>query len=1028
LPPEYTFVPWLRRGVAAEIGQDDTLGSDFDAGPLGRATLPVELTLKTVAVPGAAATAPAIRRDVSILGPADVAAIKAEATVRTRPPDGAPAATPGELAYVEFYEEDFPWRYTPAAPVQSRLRAWIALLVLTAEEFSVRERPGELAVLTPGPRAVLPPVTETWAWAHAQLSRVVAAAGDVHDEIERSPDSSLSRVLCPRRLLPETAYHAFLVPAFEAGRLVGLGRDPSQTPAQRPAWGTPVHDADRDLPVYLRFSFTTSAGGDFETLARRIRAEQAGERFGKRPLDVSDPGFGMTERPGATVDLEGALAPPDFEQTRATPDPTLGSEVQALVDATENRRLATGVGDDPLVVPPIHGRWHRGVPRVADVPAGDWLAELNLDLRQRAAAGLGADIVRARQEEFVQRAWEQVGAVEAANQRLREAELARGAADTLMRKHIAQSGAPDRLLVLTSATHAGLPIGAGATVSIRGAIDASAVPAAAESAAFRRITRPQRPMMRRLTGGWDAVTFQDELLTQMNAEPDAALSAAPPAGDPAAGIDLQTVRSAVATADTEFAAKQDRPDRLFLAMTLEALRTLLAASPPLDLDGPGAVGALQGAITVDPASPLAPRLTTLVNSIVGVESDPPDRAVVTLTQSVFDAEFGAGVGAKMLRGLTVRGEDVVPAEVVPVAGSGDVQAFASALGTLQALDLAREDPPAPPPLSGLAALPGHVLGALDPAATIADRVISGLPGVDRPATDPRRLAPVLAHPTFADPLFEPLRALSQDHVIPNVSDLPRDTMTVLEPNRRFIEAVLAGANHAFMAELLWREYPTDQRGTSFKVFWDTRDALAAPGREDVTSMDGWSGALGAHLPAGLPSQVLVLVIRGELLERYPRTHIFAQQAKWPGSDHAAPRVLDPAGEVRQPILHARLEPDITLAGFDLGETEARGRRPGDPGTGPDDPGWFFVLMERPGEPRFGADDDPPPGGLQTWNDLHWGALTFPGGTPNIELAANAAVAPAAAQPATWGRTAADMAAILFQQPVLLARHASEMLP
>ena len=57
----------------------------------------------------------------------------------------------------------------------------------------------------------------------------------------------------------------------------------------------------------------------------------------------------------------------------------------------------------------------------------------------------------------MQRAWEQVGAVEAANQRLREAELARGAADTLMRKHIAQAGAPDRLLVLTSAAHAGLP-------------------------------------------------------------------------------------------------------------------------------------------------------------------------------------------------------------------------------------------------------------------------------------------------------------------------------------------------------------------------------------------------------------------------------------------------------------------------------------------------------------------------------------------------------------------------------------------
>ena len=54
--PEYTFVPWLRRGLAAEITQDDTLGGDPDASPDARATLPVELTLKTVAAPGAAAS------------------------------------------------------------------------------------------------------------------------------------------------------------------------------------------------------------------------------------------------------------------------------------------------------------------------------------------------------------------------------------------------------------------------------------------------------------------------------------------------------------------------------------------------------------------------------------------------------------------------------------------------------------------------------------------------------------------------------------------------------------------------------------------------------------------------------------------------------------------------------------------------------------------------------------------------------------------------------------------------------------
>jgi hypothetical protein len=139
-------------------------------------------------------------------------------------------------------------------------------------------------------------------------------------------------------------------------------------------------------------------------------------------------------------------------------------------------------------------------------------------------------------------------------------------------------------------------------------------------------------------------------------------------------------------------------------------------------------------------------------------------------------------------------------------------------------------------------------------------------------------------------------------------------------------------------------------------------------------------------------------------------------------------VLDPAGEIRHPILHAKLAPDITIVGFDLDEDSARGHRPAPGDSRPARPGWFFVLMERPGEPRFGLDEATPETGMETWNDLAWDALSFPDGTPYVELAANAALDPTNSQAAEWGRTAADMAAILFQSPVLLARHASEMLP
>ena len=1050
---EYAFVPWLRRGVAAGISEVDSLGAVIDAGAKLRATMPVALDVKPTALPGSAATDFTVSKTVGILGPGDVGSVRREAILRTQPADGALGATPGELAYVEFYDEDFPWRYTPAKASASRLRPWIALLVLTDVEFTYRDRADAPPVLTPGPRAVIPPLTETWAWAHAQLSQAVGVPGDVGGAIAGNPDQALSRIMCPRRLVSGTAYHAFLVPAFETGRLAGLGRDPKDVPAQRPAWGTPAHAADSDLPVYFRFSFTTGDEGDFETLARRLKAQPAGPTFGKRPLDVSDPGFGMTARPGATVGLEGALGPPGLEESRVRYDdldPAVTGEIEAIVDLSETRRLdAQGVGDDPVVVPPVHGRWHAGVPRVVDAEAltqaGDpvhWLVELNLDLRNRAAAGLGAEIVRARQEEYVQRAWEQVGAVEEANRRLREAELARGAADSLLRKHIAQAGAPDRLLVLTAAAQAGLAAAGAGTRSIRGAIDLSAVPAAAQSPAFRRITRPQRPLMRRLTESADLVRFQDGLLTAMNAPPDTALSAAPPAAEPAAAVALDAVQTAVRQAAAELAAKAERPERVFLTIVETAVRTLVTGAAALDLDDPGAPGALKNALTQKvnqdypagsaDAEVRAARetLVALTGEISATRSDPPDRAVVTIDQAAFESAYGDATSGRMIGAVTVEGS-APPANtrVATVAGETSAASFASGLNAFAAMDAGVLDPRPPDPLSDLGALPARVLGAIAPARTIGDRIARTLPVVaGRPATDPRRMAPVMAYPVFPDPLFEPLRGLSQDHIIPNIGDLPRDTMTVLEPNRRFMESFLAGVNHAFMRELLWREYPTDQRGTSFKVFWDTRDALAAPGREDITAMDGWGGALGEHAPPGLPTGILVLVIRGELLEKFPRTFIYAQRAAWQDGKKNLPRVLDPAGEVRQPILHAHLEPDITLAGFELGEQEARGHRPGDPGPGPDDPGWFFVLMERPGQPRFGMDDLTPAEGLRTWNDLAWDAITFPADTPNIELAANAALQPATAQPATWGRTAADMAAILFQQPVLLARHASEMLP
>jgi hypothetical protein len=87
----------------------------------------------------------------------------------------------------------------------------------------------------------------------------------------------------------------------------------------------------------------------------------------------------------------------------------------------------------------------------------------------------------------------------------------------------------------------------------------------------------------------------------------------------------------------------------------------------------------------------------------------------------------------------------------------------------------------------------------------------------------------MAYPVIDQPMYEPLRDLGADYFLPRADLIPSNTVTLLETNQRFIEAYLAGVNHEFARELLWREYPTDQRGTPFRQFWDARCALNVDG-------------------------------------------------------------------------------------------------------------------------------------------------------------------------------------------------------
>jgi hypothetical protein len=364
----------------------------------------------------------------------------------------------------------------------------------------------------------------------------------------------------------------------------------------------------------------------------------------------------------------------------------------------------------------------------------------------------------------------------------------------------------------------------------------------------------------------------------------------------------------------------------------------------------------------------------------------------------------------------------------------------------------------------------EVVAAVDPARTIPLRLskVVLLPGRITTALT-EDFVEVMAYPRIDEPMYRPLVALGSELFLPNVGLIPQNSISLLETNQRFIESYMVGLNHEFARELLWREYPTDQRGSYFRQFWDVTAYLDDAGLDpdatreklyDIPKLHRWSrtSKLGEHdnrqPPGSPPKDEVVLAIRGELLKRYPNAVIYAQRAEWQLTnghiDQSKIRVLTPLTDAEEanpprdklktPLYEAKVDPDITFFGFDLSVKQAKGN----PAT--NDAGWFFVIKERPGEPRFGLDlERDPSEPINTWNDLSWQDVTTEASLLRIRPGMRSYVLttppPAAEGPEEiaqyqedrqvhWepGTNAADVAYVLYQLPVLVAVHAAEMLP
>jgi hypothetical protein len=346
------------------------------------------------------------------------------------------------------------------------------------------------------------------------------------------------------------------------------------------------------------------------------------------------------------------------------------------------------------------------------------------------------------------------------------------------------------------------------------------------------------------------------------------------------------------------------------------------------------------------------------------------------------------------------------------------------------------DPPSPPrrPSLRLDQLKATLLTALNPKVTVTARVRGQLtlPAGWNPA-DP--LEPVLAAPEFSTPVYREVLQIDPELLLPAVGALPTNSVTSVGTNPWFIAAVMVGVNHEIGRELLWRGFPTDQRGTCFRNFWDRTGRQPQPGAadHDIPAITDWDVATPLHTHAAAGSAQTVILLRGELLRRYPRTTIYLTRAQRTQPDPAAPPEFTIApltgnpGDATYPekyaIFSGELPPDIAFFGFNVKPPDAVGD-----GTAAS-PGYFLVLQEPPTEARFGLDDDrPATKPFHTWADLAWPDVTLT--HDHIDLPATGGPTPDQPRGLRFNRTAtsAQLAAATEQQPFRAAIHLSQLLP
>lgn len=933
---QYSFIPWYRKGLSSYIKSNNL--ND------GRASIEISLTFNSNSDLSGSQT-------ISLKGPGDILNINPSSIIRTEPPNQVSNFEANYLPFVEFYEEDFPWRYTPLAnPSDSKLKPWIMLLVLKESEFefntiNTKSQTQSIRITSPIPLSFSP--NDLWATAHVHVNTGFSSDLTTQDAIkqelanllESNPDIAYSRVMSLRSLEKNTKYYAFLVPTFERGRKAGLLEDLSNITIDQPSWTVQSGQSfiSINFPYYLKFEFGCSDKGDFENLARLLKPVVASEILKMPSMDISsmnvELGSNLVQGITQTLEFIGAYQAPDYNLQEWPDNSNLND--QAVKNKLRERINSSEITDNPIINssesdneelnsedpivnnPPFYGQGHTRVKKLDDDGTDpSWLDEINLHPTFRAVAGLGTKVIQKDQEKFMDEVWGQLGEILEANKLLRNTQLAIEVNKKILKKHI-ESRPDEDILANTERIHSRIKIAKESGFeSLKTHLQSKTLSGAAVNSGLRKLLRPRGNFSKRLQIN-DPIN-NSTLVKQLN-------------------------------------------DSILINVT---------------------------------GSRLQPKVYTNITNYSRVTIPVP---------GVLKANEVSQVEAvnENIKILTDKSKLIIP----------DTKNL--------------------------------LTSRIHPLKTLGEKTLLRLK-TKTDVLNNGRIEPVMVAPNLDYPMYESLKNISSEFIIPGLSGVKNNSIFIMEPNRKFIEAYMGGLNHEMAKELIWRDYPTDGRATVFRKFWNDEDNLKPSelstlqandssdlemNTQDIKPVNEWRKILGANKPENNVDAGLVVVVRGDLLRKFPNTLIFAQRAVLnPSSDIAEEtsayqgRLLAPLTpeNLRFPIFKTQLEPDITIIGFELTPEDAKGET---------DEGWFFVFKERLGQARFGLDTNTQgnTNDLDSWNDLSWADVLSDTG-PFIDLGLNT-INPTNSDSLTYGVSgnSAHMAAILYQVPAQVGIHASDLL-